>query len=38
MTDSILIIDDNEDILEFLTQVFGNTYKLHLAISGEVAQ
>jgi DNA-binding response OmpR family regulator len=38
MTDSILIIDDNEDILEFLTQVFGNTYKLHLALNGELAQ
>lgn len=38
MTDSILIIDDNEDILEFLSEVLGDTYKLHLACNGEVAQ
>ncbi|MDR6784668.1 DNA-binding response OmpR family regulator [Pedobacter africanus] len=38
MTDSILIIDDNEDILEFLSEVLGDTYKLHLAENGEVAQ
>lgn len=38
MTDSILIIDDNEDILEFLSEVLGETYKLHLAQNGEVAQ
>jgi len=38
MTDSILIIDDNEDILEFLSEVLGDTYKLYLAINGEVAQ
>lgn len=38
MTDSILIIDDNEDILEFLSEVLGDTYKLHLAEDGEVAQ
>jgi DNA-binding response OmpR family regulator len=38
MTDSILIIDDNEDMLEFLSVVLGDTYKLHLAANGEVAQ
>ncbi|WP_207532106.1 response regulator transcription factor [Desertivirga arenae] len=38
MKDSILIIDDNEDILDFLSQVLGEVYKLHLAINGEVAQ
>ncbi|WP_084239578.1 response regulator transcription factor [Pedobacter africanus] len=38
MSDSILIIDDNEDILEFLSEVLGDTYKLHLAENGEVAQ
>jgi DNA-binding response OmpR family regulator len=38
MTDSILIIDDNEDMLEFLSVVLGDTYKLHLAMNGEIAQ
>lgn len=38
MTESILIIDDNEDILEFLSQVLGDTYTLHLAANGEIAQ
>jgi DNA-binding response OmpR family regulator len=42
MTDSILIIDDNEDMLEFLSVVLGDTaqapYKLHLALNGEIAQ
>lgn len=38
MTDSILIIDDNEDILDFLSDVLGDTYKLFLASSGEIAQ
>ncbi|WP_276481714.1 response regulator [Paraflavitalea pollutisoli] len=38
MTDSILIIDDNEDILEFLSVVLGDTYTLHLAANGEIAQ
>lgn len=38
MTESILIIDDNEDILEFLSEVLGDTYKLHLASNGEIAQ
>lgn len=38
MTDSILIIDDNEDILEFLSMVLGDTYKIHLALNGEIAQ
>jgi DNA-binding response OmpR family regulator len=38
MTQSILIIDDNEDILDFLSIVLGTTYKLHLAANGEIAQ
>jgi DNA-binding response OmpR family regulator len=38
MIDSILIIDDNEDILEFLSEVLEDTYKLHLAENGEIAQ
>ncbi len=38
MTESILIVDDNEDILEFLSQVLGDTYTLHLAANGEIAQ
>lgn len=38
MTESILIIDDNEDILEFLSVILGESYKLHLAPNGEVAQ
>lgn len=38
MTDSILIIDDNEDMLEFLSVVLSDTYKLHLALNGEIAQ
>lgn len=38
MTDSILIIDDNEDMLEFLSVVLGDAYKLHLAANGEIAQ
>lgn len=38
MTDSILIIDDNEDMLEFLSVVLGDTYTLHLALNGEIAQ
>ncbi|CAM4138691.1 Helix-turn-helix domain-containing protein [Pedobacter westerhofensis] len=37
MTDSILIIDDNEDILEFLTEVLADQYHLHLAPDGESA-
>lgn len=38
MTYRILIVDDNEDILEFLSQVLGDTYTLHLAGNGEIAQ
>jgi len=37
MTDSILIIDDNEDILDFLADVLGEDYHLHLALNGEIA-
>jgi len=37
MNGSILIIDDNEDILEFLTEVLEDTYQLHLAANGEDA-
>ncbi len=36
--ENILIIDDNEDILEFLSQVLRDTYKLYLAGDGEIAQ
>lgn len=38
MTESILIIDDNEDILDFLSVVLGDSYTLHLALNGEIAQ
>jgi DNA-binding response OmpR family regulator len=38
MTENILIIDDNEDILEFLSVVLGDSYRLHLATNGEIAQ
>lgn len=38
MKNNILIIDDNEDILEFLSEVLGDTYKLHLAGNGEIGQ
>jgi DNA-binding response OmpR family regulator len=38
MTEAILIIDDNEDMLDFLSVILGDTYKLHLALSGEIAQ
>jgi DNA-binding response OmpR family regulator len=37
MTESILIVDDNQEILEFLTEVLSDTYQLHLAESGELA-
>ncbi|MBS1663818.1 MAG: DNA-binding response regulator [Bacteroidetes bacterium] len=35
--DTILIIDDNADMLEFLDDVLGETYTLHLATGGEAA-
>lgn len=38
MTESILIIDDNEDILEFLSVVLRDSYNLFLAADGEIAQ
>ena len=38
MTESILIIDDNNDILEFLSVVLGDIYKLYTALNGEIAQ
>lgn len=38
MTESILIIDDNNDILEFLSVVLGDTYRLYTALNGEIAQ
>lgn len=38
MTESILIIDDNKDILEFLSVILEDQYKLCLALNGEVAQ
>lgn len=38
MADTILIVDDNQDILEFLSEVLGDTYTLHLAETAETAQ
>lgn len=38
MKQSILIIDDNKDILEFLTVILEEQYTLHLALNGELAQ
>ncbi|MVN92973.1 response regulator transcription factor [Mucilaginibacter aquatilis] len=38
MIDSVLIIDDNEDILEFLSEVLSDTYTVYIAESGEKAQ
>jgi DNA-binding response OmpR family regulator len=38
MTETILIIDDNEDMLDFLSVILGGAYKLHLALNGEIAQ
>lgn len=38
MTENVLIIDDNEDILEFLSVVLGDSYQLYLATNGEIAQ
>jgi len=38
MGESILIIDDNEEILEFLSEVLVDTYKLHLASNAAIAQ
>ncbi|MBS7564708.1 response regulator [Mucilaginibacter sp. Bleaf8] len=38
MNDSILIVDDNEEILEFLSEVLTDSYTLHLATDGEKAQ
>ncbi len=37
MKESILIIDDNEEILELLTDILENTYTLHLVESAEKA-
>ncbi|MGO1243446.1 MAG: response regulator transcription factor [Sphingobacterium sp.] len=37
MKESILIIDDNKEILELLSDVLEDTYKLHLAENGENA-
>lgn len=34
MTESILIVDDNEDILEFLSEVLGGTYQVYVALNG----
>lgn len=38
MKECILIIDDNQDILEFLSVILGDDYELHLALNGETAQ
>ncbi|SEB12124.1 response regulator transcription factor [Pedobacter hartonius] len=37
MDATLLLIDDNEDILEFLSDVLGENYRLHLATDGESA-
>jgi DNA-binding response OmpR family regulator len=37
MTDSILLIDDHEDILKFLSTVLRQEYKLYTALDGESA-
>lgn len=38
MAESILIIDDSQDILDFLSLVLGDTYTIHVALNGEIAQ
>ncbi len=35
--DTVLIIDDNEDMLDFLSDVLGDAYTLQLATDGEAA-
>jgi len=37
MNAALLLVDDNEDILEFLSEVFGENYQLHLARNGKDA-
>jgi len=37
MDATLLLIDDNEDILDFLSDVLGESYQLHLAADGESA-
>jgi len=37
MDATLLLIDDNEDILDFLSDVLGESYRLHLAADGESA-
>jgi len=38
MKESLLIIDDNKEILELLSDIFEDTYTIYLAESGETAQ
>jgi len=38
MNRSLLIIDDNKEILELLSDIFEDTYTIHTAESGELAQ
>lgn len=38
MNRSLLIIDDNKEILELLSEIFADTYTIHTAESGELAQ
>ncbi len=38
MNDSILVIDDNEDVLDFLSIILGENYKILLASNGEIAK
>jgi DNA-binding response OmpR family regulator len=36
--ETILLIDDNSDMLDFLSVILGDYYNLHLALNAEVAQ
>ncbi|ETZ19174.1 response regulator [Pedobacter sp. V48] len=38
MKSSILIIDDNQDLLDFLSRIFRERYRVHIAINADVAQ
>lgn len=38
MTEKILIVDDNEDILEFLSDVLEDSYKVYSANNAEIAK
>lgn len=38
MTDTILVIDDEQDVLDFLSHILGYTYKVHVAPDAQKAQ